>query len=95
MNKSDTTWILFWDSTYEMWSVRGQQQNGKWKLNEIKNSEFLTLGGYCPDVYEIQDKTDKTLVLKEVASKESKGFILNRLTPKTFKRRIEKIKNGC
>lgn len=94
VHESDTTWLSFRDTTYEMWTTQGQQQNGTWILNEIKDLEFLTLGEFCPGVYELVDKTDKTLTLKEVVTKESNEFILTELAPGTFERRIKKIKNG-
>ena len=90
IHKSDTTWLSFQDTTYEMWTVTGQQQNGTWKLNEIQSLEFLTLGDYCPGVYEILKMTDKTLVLKEIATKESEKFTLIKLSPTIFERRMKK-----
>ena len=90
--ESDTTWISFQDTTYEMWTIRGQQQNGTWKINQIEGIEFLTLGDYCPGVYEIIETEDTELVVKEVQTRKSKRFTLTKIDLETFEGRIKKIK---
>ena len=91
--ESDTTWISFRDSTYEMWTVKGQQQNGMWKLNAIKNIEFLTFGDYCPGVYEILQRDNQNIVIKEVKVRKSEEVTLTKVDSENFERRIKKIKN--
>lgn len=90
IHKSDTTWISFRDSTYEMRTVNGQQQNGIWKLNEISEIEFLTLGDYCPEVYEILERDDQNLVMKQVQVSKSKEFTLTKIDVDNVERRFKK-----
>lgn len=94
IHESDTTWISFRDSTYEMWTVKGQQQNGMWKLKAIKNIEFLTLGDYCTGVYEILQRDDQNIVIKEVKVRKSQEFTLTKVDSDNFERRIKKIQDG-
>lgn len=90
IHESDTTWISFRDSTYEMWTVKGQQQNGMWKLNKINDIEFLTLGDYCPGVYEILQRDDQIVVIKQVKVRKSEEFTLTKVDSDNFERRIKK-----